>query len=210
MDTTQKVFMPLWAHPSIPQSLCRAQGYELHQSQSSSLKKVQVTGHGRDNAMEHLAALASSLTRVLSTFSRNLSIRMSVRCLLVTWSASHDVYEELAGVAHGHAEGLAGCCEFGGHWCQVSAWGRTWCGSCRRSVRWVLALWKSAVGAVDTVLTRGGCWALTRCLLSFFSLTTTTAWLCLQRTSLITTAVWTAAATPYKWGKKETRKEEHK
>lgn len=34
----------------------------------------------------------------------------------------HDIHKELTGVAHGHVEALAACCQFGGHRTQVSDW----------------------------------------------------------------------------------------
>lgn len=166
---------------------------ELHSSPSSSLKKVQATGHRRENAMEHSATLPFIAYR---GNGHVIISEISLSALLVTWSASHDVDEELARVAHGHAEGLAGRREFRWHRRQVPGWWRSRRGSRGRSVRWALAVWESAAGTVDTVLTRRGCRALTRRLLSFLTLTTAATRLCLQRTGLITTAVRAAAATP--------------
>lgn len=149
--------------------------------QSSSLKKVQATGHRRDTQplKSQCISFLSSSTSFFLDFTVPWSCESTLR---VTWRASHDVDEELTGVPHGHAERLAWGCEFGRHRGQVSVRrrARRCCYECLCLCLW---LWREAgrsthqaldapdgVWAMHAVFARGRHRALAGSLLSFLGL----------------------------------------
>lgn len=77
--------------------------WAFHLFQSSSLKKLQATGHRRENrmyALYHLVSLKYSyLPLIFCSLFHSVRVRHGLR--------SHDINEELTGVSHGHAERLA-------------------------------------------------------------------------------------------------------
>lgn len=153
--------------------------------QSSSLKKVQATGHRRDIRWDTQPLKCQCISFLSSSTSFFLDFTVPWACestLRVNWRTSHDIDEELTGVPHGHAERLAWGCEFGRHRGQVSV--RRRARRCCYECLWLwLWLWREArcsthnaldapdgVWATHAVFTRGRRRALAGSLLSFLGL----------------------------------------